>query len=80
MKALVLAASAAFFVSAHAEDMVIPEALVSKCAEMGGCVVVVPTGQIFPIDVVRQQMAQVAQSAYLQGKEEGAQTCKRRDV
>lgn len=78
MKALILAASAAFFVSAQAVEL--PDEIVEQCAKAGGCIVTIPEGKVYPLAAVQQQIQQLAKDAYLAGKEEGAQTCKRRDV
>lgn len=79
MKHLLILA-VAISAAAHAEDIVIPDALVKECSESGGCVIVIPTGQIFPVEVVKQQIAQVAQNAFMAGKEEGALACRRKDI
>ena len=49
MKALVLAASAAFFVSAQAVEL--PDEILEQCAKAGGCIVTIPEGKVYPRSV-----------------------------
>ncbi len=69
MKRLVLSVAACAALSANALE--IPDEVVQKCAEIGGCVLLMPQMKLIPMQMIQQQIQEVAQEAYETGKQEG---------
>lgn len=76
MKRIAIPIIAALCISTQAAE--IPDELIAHCAQIGGCVVIIPNGDVIPLALVQEQIRQIADDAFKAGQD--AKTCKGKDV